>query len=186
MNHSQFEITTEAPQDHSRIETLLDRAFGADRRSKTAYRLREDSRPVEELSFTAQLDGRLVGAIQFWPLTIGERHSDTVEALLLGPLAVDPDLQGKGCGIALMEHGLAHARTLGYALVILVGDEPYYARVGFSRIPDGQIVMPGPVDPARLLGCEFQSGALERARGPVFPGVAATGERRGGVPRGTD
>lgn len=175
MNHSQFEIIAEAPDHHGRIEALLDRAFGVDRRSKTAYRLREGSQPEDELSFVAQLDGRLVGSIQFWPLRIGVMHGDTVDALLLGPLAVDPDLQGKGCGIALMEHGLAHARKLGHALVILVGDEPYYARVGFSRIPDRQIIMPGPVDPDRLLACEFQSGVLERTRGPVFPGVAATG-----------
>ncbi len=171
MDHTQFEIVDEAPHHQSCIEVLLDRAFGLDRRTKTAYRLREGSRAADQLSFTAHLDGQLVGSIQFWPLAIGDMNSGTVEALLLGPLAVDPSLQGKGCGIALMEHGLAQAERLGHGLVILVGDEPYYARVGFSRIPEGKIIMPGPVDPQRLLAREFKPGVLSRASGLVRAGA---------------
>jgi len=48
-----------------------------------------------------------------------------------------------------------------------VGDEPYYARMGFKRAPPGRIVLPGPVDPARLLYCELQPGAFEGVSGKV-------------------
>jgi predicted N-acetyltransferase YhbS len=88
---------------------------------------------------------------------------------LLGPLAVAPDLQGIGIGRSLMRRGLAEARNLGHRLVILVGDEPYYGRLGFRQVPAGQLLMPGPVEPARLLYLELDPGALEAARGLVLP-----------------
>ncbi len=67
----------------------------------------------------------------------------------------------------MMLDGMARARELGYKLVILVGDLPYYARAGFAVVPCGRILMPGPVDPARLLYAELAPGALEAYRGPV-------------------
>ena len=160
-----FDIKSQYPGEQSETENLLDRAFGIDRRTKTAYRLREGGQPVQGLCFSAFNGSRLVGSIQFWPLAIGHE----TDALLLGPLAVDPDVQGQGCGLALMQHGLGVAGQLGHALVILVGDPPYYARVGFSRIPDGQIIMPGPVDPGRLLARELVPGSLQGVSGLVRP-----------------
>ena len=51
----------------------------------------------------------------------------------------------------MIERSIGAAISAGYALIILVGDEPYYARLGFARVPQGRIMLPGPVDPARLL-----------------------------------
>jgi len=51
--------------------------------------------------------------------------------------------------------------------VLLVGDEPYYAKAGFKRIPKGRATMPGPVDPARLLICELVDGAFEGVSGAI-------------------
>ena len=59
------------------------------------------------------------------------------------------------------------ARAGGHRLVILVGDEPYYNRVGFKRVPHGRLTMPGPVDPARLLYCELVEGAFEGLKGAI-------------------
>jgi predicted N-acetyltransferase YhbS len=53
--------------------------------------------------------------------------------------------------------------------VLLIGDEPYYVRFGFKRIPQGQLAMPGPVDPDRFLALELVEGALPKARGKVLP-----------------
>jgi predicted N-acetyltransferase YhbS len=60
---------------------------------------------------------------------------------------------------------LEAAKASGWKLVLLVGDEPYYARMGFQRTPKGRITMPGPVDPERLLYCELEPGALAVATG---------------------
>jgi predicted N-acetyltransferase YhbS len=107
----------------------------------------------------------LVGAISFWRVFIGDEGTP---ALLLGPLAVSPYRQGIGIGRALMGLGLAKAKSLGHELVLLVGDEPYYGRLGFRRVPEGQITLPGPVDPARLLYLELQPLAVRKATGLVL------------------
>lgn len=152
--------------DHDHIEHLLDLAFGLNRYAKTSYRLREGNTAIEGLSLVTREAGfGLTGAISFWPLKIGDAGTD---ALLLGPLAVHPERQNIGIGRALMQTGLATAKALGHRLVILVGDEPYYARVGFKRVPYGQIELPGPVDPDRLLYIELVEGSLTLAKGLVL------------------
>ena len=158
--------------DHDAIEHLLDLAFGSDRRSKTSYRLREGNAAVPGLSLVTRDAGVGVsGTISFWPLAIGEKQSP---ALLLGPLAVHPDRQGLGLGLALMREGLARARAQGHGLVLLVGDEPYYSKVGFRRLPDGLIALPGPVAPERFLSLELKPGALAGVSGLAqVPGSAA-------------
>jgi predicted N-acetyltransferase YhbS len=152
--------------DHAAIEHLLDLSFGPARRSKTSYRLREGSTAVTGLSLVVR-DSALgvVGAISYWPLAIGARGT---AALLLGPLAVHPDRQNLGIGLLLMRETLETAKVLGHRLVLLVGDAPYYARVGFSQVPDGQLLMPGPVDPKRLLFIDLVPGTLSGAEGLIM------------------
>jgi predicted N-acetyltransferase YhbS len=153
--------------DQADIEHLLDLAFGLTRYAKTSYRLREGNVAVDGLSLVTREAGfGLTGAISFWPLKIGDAGSD---ALLLGPLAVHPQRQNIGIGRALMRTGLSQAKALGHRLVLLVGDEPYYARVGFKRVSYGQIELPGPVDPDRLLYLELADGAMALAKGLVLP-----------------
>lgn len=157
-------IRAEQPDDTDAVEALVDLAFGPGRFAKTAYRLREGVRPDARLSFVAQ-DGAgdaLWGSVRFWPVVIGESL-----ALLLGPLAVVPQLRGRGIGISLMQTGIRTAAALGYGAVVLVGDEPYYAKVGFARLTPGQIRFPGPVDPDRVLGLSLNGNSLAALSGDV-------------------
>jgi predicted N-acetyltransferase YhbS len=105
-----------------------------------------------------------VGSVRLSPVQAG-----AVPALMLGPLTVDPAFEGRGIGAALMRRGLDSAREAGIALVLLVGDAPYYGRFGFRPVPPGQLVLPGPVNPARFLAAELESGALDAAKGEVRP-----------------
>jgi predicted N-acetyltransferase YhbS len=159
-----WSIRAERGEDVHAIEALVDRSFGPGRYAKTAYRLREGVAPEPKLSFVAvrDADGVLLGSVRFWPIAVGAQFS-----ILLGPLAVEPDLRGKGIGIALMQRGIEEARTLDYATVILVGDEPYYSRVGFKKLAPGTVRLPGPVDPERLLGLALKDGALDALSGDV-------------------
>jgi predicted N-acetyltransferase YhbS len=167
MTICKFSITPEKPEHKQEIESLLDAVFGLSRQVKTSYRLREGERPVEGLSYVALEPGRgVVGAISFWRVLIGKVG---FPALLLGPLAVAPDRQGTGIGHALMRTGLDRAAELKTKLVILVGDEPYYGRVGFRKVPEDQLILPGPVDANRLLYLEVEEGSLARAQGLVLP-----------------
>ncbi len=153
--------------DAAQIEKLLDQSFGIDRRAKTSYRLREGNSPVAGLSLVIRdREVGISGAISFWPLKIGREGSD---ALLLGPLAVHPERQNLGIGLALMREGLGRAKAMGHGLVILVGDHPYYARMGFARLAENRLLLPGPVNPKRFLYLELVPGALAQAQGLVLP-----------------
>jgi predicted N-acetyltransferase YhbS len=162
-----FLVEQTQTSDTALIEILLDLSFGIDRRVKTTYRLREGSRPANGLSLVVRdADVDIAGSISFWPLVIGAAG---LPALLLGPLVVNPARQNLGVGLALMREGLRRAKAAGHKLVILVGDAPYYARVGFQKLPNGQLQLPGPVNPERLLYLELTEGALAKAHGLVLP-----------------
>jgi predicted N-acetyltransferase YhbS len=157
-------ILPEANEDALAIERLHERTFGPGRYARTAFRLREGNAHLVELSFTAWIGTLLVGSVQMNPIRIGD-----TKALLLGPLTVEPPFRSRGIGLALLKRALAHAKERGHRLVLLVGDEPYYARAGFKRVPKGQALLPGPVDPARVLVAELDEGAFSGASGPVLP-----------------
>jgi len=157
-----WEIRQERTEDAPRIDALNQAGFGPGRYAKTAYRLREGVRAVTELSFVAVENKILRGSVRFWPIKVG---GDDV--LLLGPLAVDGAQRGRGIGIALMQAGIAAARKNGWGAILLVGDEPYYSRVGFAKLAPGRLQFPGPVDTSRLLGLALADGALEKLAGPI-------------------
>lgn len=149
--------------DDAQIENLLDLTFGLSRRTKTSYRLREGSVPADGLSrVIRQAKIGVVGAISFWPLRIGTAGTS---ALLLGPLVVHPQRQNIGIGRALMHEGIARASAKGHQMILLIGDQSYYGRVGFRQVPERQIEVPGPIDAKRLLYLELQVGVLAKARG---------------------
>jgi len=163
MSSSSFEIHLETNGDAETLSRLSAEAFGPGRFARSAYRVREGVPPVASLSLCAGLDGKLLGGIRFTAITIGTERN----AALLGPLVVDPIEKGKGIGGALVQEGLTRAGTEGFGLVLLVGDMPYYGRFGFQPVPFGQITLPGPVDPTRLLALELIPGALVGATGQV-------------------
>jgi predicted N-acetyltransferase YhbS len=158
-----FHIRLETDGDAATLSQLSAEAFGPGRFARSAYRVREGVPPVASLCLVGSREDRLVGGIRFTAISIGEEK----DAALLGPLVVDPAEKGKGFGRALVEEGLARARAEGFALVLLVGDMPYYGRFGFSPVRPGQMMLPGPVDPARLLALELVPGARARATGQV-------------------
>ena len=158
-------IRPEQPADADLIERLHERAFGPGRFARTAYRLREGAPHRLDLSFTAVVGTLLVGSVRLTPVMAG-----AVPAFMLGPLTVDPAFENRGIGAALMRRAIEAARAGERRLVLLVGDEPYYGRFGFERVPRGQLTLPGPVDPERFLACELADGALGEARGAVLAG----------------
>ena len=153
-------LEPETPADAEAILRLNERVMGPGRFARTAYRLRERTQPDLSLSFVARVGTLLVGANAMTPIFIGE-----TPALLLGPLVVEPVFRSQGIGETLVKRSLDAAKAAGAKLVVLVGDEPYYARMGFKRVPPGRVDFPGPVDPARILYCELEPDAFEGARG---------------------
>lgn len=160
------------------IEVINAEAFGPGRFARAAYKIREGGPHQRDLSFVGLVDGKVVASVRMTPIAAGGGR-----ALLLGPLAVRPAFKNLGIGKRLVAIALDAARRDGWALAILVGDAPYYAPLGFSKVvPHGQLVMPRPVNPKRLLAAELAPGALADFSGEVVhadqASVAAKGEER--------
>src|SRR5215471_6251025 len=164
-----FAIRAERACDVAVREALLDACFGENRRMRTCQRLRDGRAPAEGLALSAVRRGKLVGSVRLWNVSAGG-----VQALILGPLAVDPTCRMLGVGAAMMTCALAAARTRGHRAVILLGDAPYYSRFGFSAEKTAELMLPGAFERERLLGLELQEGALDGAWGVIVPtGTAA-------------
>jgi predicted N-acetyltransferase YhbS len=162
MSQASWQIRPETQADAPAITALNEAGFGPGRFAKSAYRLREGVAPVTELGFVASAGGVLLGSVRFWPIRVGGH-----EELLLGPLAVRGDQRGKGIGIALMQAGIEKAKQGPWRGILLVGDEPYYAKVGFSRLPPGRVRFPGPVDQDRILALSLKEGEMLALTGQV-------------------
>lgn len=157
-----WQIRPEQPGDAAAVAALNAESFGPGRFAKSAYRLREGVAPLAGLGFVAAEAGVLRGSVRFWPVQVGGQ-----EVLLLGPLAVQSDQRGKGIGIGLMQAGIDAAHAGPWSAILLVGDEPYYAKVGFSRLPPGRVKFPGPVDQNRILGLSLKAGELLTLSGQI-------------------
>jgi predicted N-acetyltransferase YhbS len=153
-------LVPERPDDADAVERLTLRAFGPGRFAKAAERLREGCEPLLELSFVAWDGARLVGCVRQWAVRIGDRP-----AILLGPFAVDPDYRSQGLGAALIVRAAEAAAAAGHALIVLVGDMPYFGPLGF--VPAPRVTMPGPADPRRVLVRPLVPGAADGLEGPV-------------------
>jgi predicted N-acetyltransferase YhbS len=152
--------------DPHAVEDLLDDAFGADRHTRTAYRIRAGMPVIDALSFAAFENHVLVGTIQSWPVAVGE-----APVVLVGPVAVAPDRQRAGIGRMLMTKLIDTAPDTA---MMMIGDPEYYGRFfGFTADATGGWNVPGPVERRRLLARNAE--ALPRT-GALGPRTFALGE----------
>lgn len=147
----------EQPQDAQAIEALLDHAFGPGRFTKVSERVREIAEFRPDLSVCAWDGDRLVGSVRMWQV-----HVAGAPVIFLGPLAVEADARKHGTGGLLVQRACAAADAAGCPVVLLVGDEPYFGRFGFTAAPARDVRLPGPVDQRRVLarGAEALSGPV--------------------------
>jgi predicted N-acetyltransferase YhbS len=155
-------LVAERPRHAAAVDALIDAAFGPGRFTKAAERLREHNTLLADLSFTAHAGGTLVGTVRMWPIRIDARP-----AVFLGPIAVDPAWRSRGLGAALVNKACEASRAAGHNLILLVGDAPFFGPLGFSMVPPGRILMPGPVDPRRVLTRPLTPGAADGLEGVV-------------------
>ena len=162
MNTLKITLHSETPADAEIVDKLHERAFGPGRFARSSERVREASGVDLRLCFVARVATLVVGSVRQSAIRIG-----AVDALQLGPLAVEPAFRSRGIGRLLMDRALSEAQRLGYRLVLLVGDEAYYGLMWFKPVTHGSIVMPGPVDPQRVLLWSADDEARAAAKGIV-------------------
>ncbi len=161
-------LQAERPQDGPVVDALIDRAFGPGRFAKVSERVREFATFAPELSVCAwapspEKGERLLGCARMWHVRVGG-----VPAMFLGPFAVEQGERSAGFGARMIERACEAAAAAGQTHVVLVGDEPYFHRVGFANAPARRITLPGPVDPKRVLLRALTPDAIELA-GPIQP-----------------
>jgi predicted N-acetyltransferase YhbS len=154
------QLAAERPQDADAVERLVLRAFGPGRFAKAAERLREGREPPLDLSVVAWDGRKLVGSVRQWTVLVGE-----TPAIFLGPIAVEEDYRSHGVGAALIERACAMATRAGHAVIVLVGDMPFFGPLGFAQAPD--VIMPGPVDQTRVLARALLPGGDRALKGLV-------------------
>jgi Predicted acetyltransferase len=150
------EVATLIPLDNVDpvlVEELLDRAFDPNRRTRTAYKVREGADWLPVLSFAA-LDANemLVGTIQCWPVALTSPDGKKHPMIMVGPVAVVPEHQGEGYGKALMAATIAGIDARAPLPQVMIGDPEYYGRFwGFSNRHTASWCLPGPFEQHRLL-----------------------------------
>ncbi|WP_254639538.1 GNAT family N-acetyltransferase [Cohnella sp. GbtcB17] len=135
------QIRTETNGDIEAVRQVHLAAFGGrEDESRLADRIRESAGFVPELSLVAEADGGVVGhmLISKAELVDGQDATDT---LVLAPIGVLPDAQGRGVGGALIREGIRRAEQLGYKLIFLIGHPSYYPKFGFKPAVDSGLVL---------------------------------------------
>ena len=157
------ELSKQTAADNAEIETLMGRAFGPARYNRSVWLLRS-SPPIADLSLVLRESGAMLASLRFWEVQLGQQA-----VLLLGPLAVQPDLRGRGYGHQIVMEGLTRARALGsWPLVVVSGEPEYYPKFGFVPATPYHLVWPGYVEPERLQLLELHPGALAALRPPLL------------------
>ena len=137
-----MDIRLQANADNQDVAGLMKAAFGAERNNRAVWYLRP-AEPVSSLCLVASQNNKICGSLRFWEVIVCGRCQ-----LLLGPLAVQPDLHGKGFGRALVIDGLRRAQQHNkWDFVLVSGDPDYYPRFGFVHVEDGQFIWPGALLP---------------------------------------
>ncbi|KGB54927.1 GCN5-related N-acetyltransferase [Sphingopyxis sp. LC81] len=152
------------------VEDLLDAAFGTDRFGRTAYRIREGVDAVPALSFALVEDGALIGTIQCWPVALRAPDGGEAPLVMVGPVAIRPDVQRGGHGRALMAQMLDAAETEADGALMMIGDPEYYGRFfGFTADATGGWDLPGPFERRRLLARAVNGHSLPTGAGMIGP-----------------
>ena len=139
--------------DPALVEELLDRAFGSDRHARTAYKVRADADWLPALSFAlVDESDHLAGTIQCWPVALTAPEGKPYPMIMVGPVAVVPEQQGRGFGKALMTASLAALSPQAPLPQVMIGDPEYDGRFwGFTNDATAGWDLPGPFEPHRLL-----------------------------------
>jgi predicted N-acetyltransferase YhbS len=115
--------------------------------------------------------GALVGSIQCWPVALFAADGARIAPLVMvGPVAVSPELQRGGIGRRLMAACLMEADCRADGALMMIGDPEYYGRFfGFSAACTGGWDLPGPFEARRLLARAANGHAVPAGAGMIGP-----------------
>ncbi len=158
-----MDIRLQADTDQVDVASLMTAAFGSVRSRRAVWHLRPGP-PVDALCLVASKSNKICGSLRFWEVLVCGRPQ-----LLLGPLAVQPELHGQGFGRALVIDGIRRAQQQNrWDFVLVSGDPDYYPKFGFTHTADGQFIWPGDIAPNVLqIRALTQTGLDSLPDGPI-------------------
>lgn len=149
------------------IQHIHEKAFGEEEGaevSKMAADLLMDETALPLVSLISDDDGKPIGNVIFSNLKLEQQEQ--LSAFLLGPLAILPEYQNRGLGMALVREGLKKLRELIADLVLVYGDPAYYSRFGF--VQKHSILAPYELKhPHGWQALEMKEGILDVAKGEI-------------------
>ena len=164
-------IRNRKPTDDQRIYTLVKNAFAAMEQASgdeqnLVGRLRQSAGYVPELELIAEQDEIIVGHIMLTKIRIGN-----TEQLILAPLAVAPDRQGRGIGGALIRAAHTAAEQAGYSLIVLVGHPTYYPRFGYRPASEFGLTCAPEIPPEYFMALDLTGKGVKFDAFVAFPPV---------------
>ena len=175
-------IRPEEHRDYKSIVSLILRSFqeGTDYSDGTdiialVEEIRDSKYYIPELSFVAELDGKVVGHFLFskFPLSPTKEggHDETDSGIvMLAPVSVHADYFRQGIGTAMLLQGIEKVRELGYKGITVEGNYKFYNRVGFRTSSEYHIFPTSgyPIQEPRCMMCqETYEGALDGIHGYI-------------------
>lgn len=169
-------IRPESARDYKEIVSMVLRSF----REGTNYsdgsdiialieEIRVSKYYIPELSFVAELNGKIVGHFLFskFPLSPnpeGGRHGDDSDIVMLAPVSVHADYFRQQIGITMLKLGIQKVKEMGYKGITVEGNYNFYNRVGFKTSSEYGIYPTSgyPMTEPRCMMCqETEEGSLE-------------------------
>ena len=129
-------IRPEAAGEREAVREVVQAAFEDVTVADLVDALQADEAGRKGASIVAVIGDRVVGHVQLSRSWL-DAPTKVVEVLVLSPLAVALDVQGRGVGGALVRAAIAAGEDLGYPLLFLEGSPRYYPRHGF--VPGGTL-----------------------------------------------
>jgi putative acetyltransferase len=155
--------------DHATVLAIEAAAFGRPDEAKLVADLLGDPTAQPVISLLAEVDGRAVGHVLFTAARLVQDDA-AVPASLLAPLAVVPEAQRRGVGLALIRAGVEALAALDVGLVFVLGHIDYYPRAGFRPALPLGLRAPYAIDPGvadAWMVRETRPGLLGAVRGTV-------------------
>lgn len=159
-------IRQEKVSDFEGIKKVNNFAFAQENEGVLVEKLRSNPNFKKQLSLVADLEGKVVGHILFFPVRIIDGQAKHL-SLALAPMSVLPEYQNKGIGSQLVYEGLEAARDLDFRSVIVLGHPAYYPRFGFSPASQWNIKAPFDVPDKAFMCLELEQGGFDGISGIV-------------------
>ena len=176
-------IRPEEHRDYKSIVSLILRSFqeGTDYSDGTdiialVEEIRDSKYYIPELSFVAELDGKVVGHFLFsrFPLSPTKEGGqlDEIDSgiVMLAPVSVHADYFRQGIGTAMLTMGIEEVKKRGYRGITVEGNYKFYNRLGFRTSSEFGIYPTSgyPMQEPQCMMCqETRKGSLNGVHGYI-------------------